>query len=503
MTTTPPADPYTDVPPPDDPTLGTLADYAPDTRRLAPSPRVRDGLDHRDSDAVRAAEAAVVGLCLHPGDTPELVEEAGLTPDHFGDPRHTLIMEAVDTVRRNGVRPDPITVSAELIRDLGPEGYAARVGKTTLTDLYGEARPGTLTHYVDIVKEGWVQRGLLAAGTKIQALAYAAEGKDGQALVDAAVAAVQAVADGATFGHRAVTIADAAQSALDMIEGGQTVMPTPWIDLNKIIGGVIRRNMYVIAGASGGGKTIAGVMLALHYARKGIPVLYATPEMTKEVLVLRMISGLAKVDFAALVKGGPALTPEDWEKIAKALTIIETGGPDGGPLPILVDEAGGQSIGDIRAGVRACRGQYGDCGIVVADYLQMFDAANPNARTREQEVASIAKGLTLGIAKPLDVAVLALSQINRSPAAAGRRPGMGDLRESGAIEHYASGVYILNRPNPTDHPDLAEWIVAKNRQGPTSVDPVDDELSRGPMTHPPLLWEGRYTRVLNWYTEAA
>ena len=224
-------------------------------------------------------------------------------------------------------------------------------------------------------------------------------------------------------------------------------------------------------------------------------------EMTTRSLVLRLLSSEAQVDFSTFHKG---LVPVHAHgRLVEAANALSHGG-------IYIDDTGGASILEMRAKCRRLHAQLlgqrrkeaadsnvsdeelGGLDLVIVDYLQL---ASGDGRTdsREQEISQISRGLK-GLAKELNLPVIALSQLNRGPENRGaddKRPMLADLRESGAIEQDADVIGFIYRDvvynKETQYPEQAELIIAKQRNGPT------DTVR--------LKFEGRYARFLDWIQE--
>jgi len=200
-------------------------------------------------------------------------------------------------------------------------------------------------------------------------------------------------------------------------------------------------------------------------------------EMAKEQLVQRMLSSEANVELQKIRTGN--LSEEDWLKLVRAA----------GPLsqaPIYIDDTGGLSVMEIRSKTRRLKMEKG-LGLVVIDYLQLMSGRG-RAENRQQEISEISRSLK-ALARELKVPVIALSQLSRAPETRTQhRPMLSDLRESGAIEQDADLVVFIYRDeyyNPnTDKKNIAEIIIAKQRNGPTGT--IE------------LVWLGQYTKFANY-----
>ena len=202
-------------------------------------------------------------------------------------------------------------------------------------------------------------------------------------------------------------------------------------------------------------------------------------EMTTRSLVLRLLSAEAEVDFSAFRSG--LIAVEAHARLMSAAGSISD-------AKIFIDDSGAPSVLEIRAKSRRLHAREGGLDMVIVDYLQLAHG-DRNTQSREQEISEISRGLK-GLAKELNIPVIALSQLNRGPEMRkeDKRPMLADLRESGAIEQDADVIGFIYRDvvynRETEYEDLAELIIAKQRNGPTGT--------------VKLKFEGRYARFVDW-----
>jgi replicative DNA helicase len=197
--------------------------------------------------------------------------------------------------------------------------------------------------------------------------------------------------------------------------------------------------------------------------------------MPREQLANRLVCAEAKVDVSKMRTG--FLGPSDWNKLTMAASAL-------GSLPIWIDDSPGLSLLELRSKVRRIQAEYDQrddngrkirkLGCVIIDYLQLMKGRD-GVSSREQEISEISRGLK-GLAKELELPVIALSQLNRAVetrSEKSKRPLISDLRESGAIEQDADNIVFIYRDdyyNPdTPEPNIAEIIIAKQRNGPTGT----------------------------------
>ena len=187
-------------------------------------------------------------------------------------------------------------------------------------------------------------------------------------------------------------------------------------------------------------------------------------EMSREALLLRLLCSKAKVDSHRMRTG--SLWREDMDKVVHAMEQLAH-------APIFIDDTPGIALSEMRAKAKRLQQSQGALDLIIVDYLQLMSGGGRRYENRTQEVSAISRGLK-GLAKELNVPVVALSQLSRAPESRGgdHRPQLADLRESGSIEQDADVVAFIFREEvyKPDEPELdgiAEIIIAKQRNGPT------------------------------------
>lgn len=326
------------------------------------------------------------------------------------------------------------------------------------------AVPSSAGYYAEIVRAKATARAILAASQRVAQ--QVRELDDAADMLEAANAASQSMLNAAQRGRSSQGVVEDLRDVMDGLENPTRYVATPWPDLDHAIGGWAAGRLYVIGARPGIGKSLIGVCAQLHAARHGNRAFFASVEMSKQELYLRMIANAGKVDHGKLQRGG--LNDDDWLRIATAEDEIKH-------LPIHVaDDV--QRPAEIIARAQGIIRDHGPLGLLVVDYVQLMTSISPK-QTRQEQVAEFSRSLKLA-AKSLNVPVIALAQLNRD--AVGRRPAMSDLRESGALEQDADLVMLLHRDND-EHPDVLEMMVAKNRHGTTGA--VD------------LYFQGKYQRI--------
>ncbi len=244
-----------------------------------------------------------------------------------------------------------------------------------------------------------------------------------------------------------------------------TGVPTGFTKLDEMTSGLQRSDLIIIAGRPSMGKTAFALNIAQYCAvEEGVPVAVFSLEMAKEQLAMRMLSSEARVDSQKIRKG--FLGESDWPKLTTAAGRLSE-------ARLYIDDTPSISVLEMKAKSRRLKAEHG-LGLIVLDYLQLMKGSD-YADTREQEISEISRSLK-GLAKELNVPVVALSQLNRKVEdRTSRRPQMADLRESGAIEQDADVILFLYRDEvynkSEDNPEkgFAEVIIGKQRNGPVGT----------------------------------
>ena len=429
------------------------------------------------------AEQSVLGGMLLSKDAIADVVES-LRASDFYKPAHETIYEAILSLYGHGSPADAITVADELKK----RGELTRVGGAAYLHTLIASVPtaANAQYYAEIVKEHAIMRRLIEAGTKIAQLGYANE-TEVDALVDQAQAEIYAVTDG-NAKEDYVSFSEALEATMREIDAnsnrpdGVYGVPTDFIELDELTGGLHGGQMIVIAARPGVGKST----LALDIARSAaihhhMATVFFSLEMSRTELAMRILSAEGKISMGRLKKGD--LDTEGWMNLATLQGRIDS-------APLFIDDSPNMTLMEIRAKCRRLK-QRNDLKLVVLDYLQLMSSGK-KVESRQQEVSEFSRSLKL-LAKELDVPVIALSQLNRgSEQRTDKRPMISDLRESGSIEQDADMVILLHREdmyNPdSDRVGEADMIIAKHRGGPTRTIP--------------LAFSGKYSRFNNMANEA-
>lgn len=240
-------------------------------------------------------------------------------------------------------------------------------------------------------------------------------------------------------------------------KGSLTGIPTGFRDLDRILLGMQRKDLILLAARPSVGKTALAVNIALNAARSDNRVAIFSLEMSKAQLAQRMLSSLSLINLKNLISGDI----DEWEDIFQASSIIAE-------KSIYIDDTAGISITELRSKCRRLKAD-GGLDFIMIDYLQLMTSEGRN-ENRQQEISTISRNLK-ALAKELDVPILALSQLSRDSEKSGRKPRLSDLRESGAIEQDADVVILLFREDyqneEAEVKNQIELIIAKHRNGET------------------------------------
>jgi len=377
---------------------------------------------------------------------------------------HRRIFEKMIVLIERTMPIDLITLSDELRRAGEFEQIGGATYIASLID--GVPRTDTIEPYAKLVKSKSMLRKLITASNQITALAFEEE-DDADVIIDKAEQMIFQIAeDKVRQGFQYV--GDVAHRRLEQIEqmAGRpemiTGVPTGFTDFDRMTSGLQRQELIVIAARPSMGKTALALNMAQYAAKNANVCGIFSLEMSAEQLVSRLLCSEARVDAHRLRTG--YLNREEWARLADALRrLTET--------KIFIDDTPGVGVLEMRAKCRRLKAEHG-LDLLIIDYLQLM-AGRGRIESRQQEVSQISRDLK-GLAKELDVPVIALSQLSRAPEQrTEHKPQLSDLRESGAIEQDSDVVCFIFREelyNPTDdNQGMAELIVGKQRNGPTGA----------------------------------
>ncbi len=405
------------------------------------------------------AEESVLGAVLLSSDAANIALEK-LHAEDFYRPAHQQIFEAVRKLFDTHEPIDAVTVSEILRRD----GTLERIGGVESLTRILDAVPtaSNIDYYAGIVDEHALRRRLMRVGGDIGSLA----GHLTEPITDVIDQAEQAVFQVAErrVGEGLTSIDPLLGPAIERAEELQrlgsdvTGIATGYKDLDRKLAGLHPTNLIVIAARPGMGKTALALNIAQNVAQRDIPVAIFSLEMSREEIVSRMLCAQGRIDSQRLRTG--QLSEADFTKLSNAASALYK-------KPVYVDDSPGLTVTEIRAKSRRLKRRPG-LGLVIVDYLQLMQGSG--GENRQQEIALISRSLK-NLARELEVPIIAVSQLNRSlEQREDKRPRLGDLRESGAIEQDSDVVMFIYRdeyysPDKIESKGLAEVVISKHRQG--------------------------------------
>jgi replicative DNA helicase len=431
---------------------------------LAPVPSTAPSPGTVPPQNLEAEESVLGAMMIAPGAIAAVTEI--LDAGDFYRESHAKIYRAALQLYGKNEPVDAITLTNELEQRGELEEVGGRVRLHELARLV----PATanVRHYAEIVRETATLRGLIHAGGEIAQLGWEREGEPTE-LVARAEQLVFELGERRAQGELVLfkdTLVETFQRISHLYESGAEVtgLPSGFRDLDRITAGFQPANLVVLAARPSMGKSAFALEIANHVAvDEQTPCAFFSLEMSRQEVAQRLICSRGKVDAHAIRTG--RLSKDDWPRLAQACGQLES-------APLYVDDTPALSLLELRARAQTLKRREPNLALVVVDYLQLMTTGR-SEESRLQEVSSISRGLK-EIAKDLDVPVVALSQLNRSPEQRhDKRPVLSDLRESGSIEQDADLVMFLYREEYYERDDaedskkgIAEVIVAKHRNGP-------------------------------------
>jgi replicative DNA helicase len=410
------------------------------------------------------AERSVLGaIMLDNGLINQAIEL--LKADDFYLGSHRLVFQQMLSLSEKSTAVDFITLTDELRRAGQLESVGGAAFISSLID--GVPRLANIEYYARIVQERATLRNLIKRSHEIINSCYD-QPEDVDTILDAAERAIFDLAQ-AKVRSGFVPLNEIAKRTLKRIEIASkrknmvTGIPTGFTRFDELTSGLQPSDLVVVAARPSMGKTAFSLNLATHAAlaaSKSVGVF--SLEMSGDQLLLRMICSEARIDAHKLRTG--YLTKDEWIRIPRTLGELSQ-------AKMFIDDTAGISLLEMRAKCRRLKAEHG-LDMVVVDYLQLMSGGKARYENRQQEISSISRGLK-GLAKELDIPVVALSQLSRAPEqrTGDHRPQLSDLRESGSIEQDADLVAFIFREElyKKDDPEkegLAEVIIGKQRNGP-------------------------------------
>jgi replicative DNA helicase len=388
-----------------------------------------------------------------------------LNRDDFYREAHRRVFDAMAALAERSQPIDLVTLKDELQRGSALESVGGAAYLASLVD--GIPRIINVEHWSRIIKEKSVLRNLIHAGNRIVQSAYEAD-DEAALILDRAEKAIFDIAERrirAGFVGLKDIVKESFRTIDQLSQSKEVVtgLPTGFVDLDDRTSGLQKGDLVIVAARPAMGKTSFCLNIAQNASlRTGETVGLFSLEMSKEQLVLRMLCADARIDAHRLRTG--KLNEKDWARLAKAYANLSSS-------KIYIDDSAMVTPLEMRAKCRRLKAENG-LGLIIVDYLQLVTGSG-RVENRQQEISSISRSLK-GLAKELNVPVIALSQLSRAPEArTDKRPQLSDLRESGAIEQDADIVMFIYREEEYKQSDenrgIAEIIIGKQRNGPTGT----------------------------------
>jgi replicative DNA helicase len=462
------------------------------TLAVAPKQDVAEKLRQTPFDV--EAEQALLGAILVNNDAFERVS-GFLEPEHFYEPLHQRIYEALARVIRKGQLASPVTMRPYFsldtsMKEVGGADYLVEIARFSPSVI-------NAADYGRMIFQLAQRRELIKVGEDIVNLAYDPPVDLTPAeQVEEAEKNLYRIAERGRFGGGFQPFKQATTGAIEAAEraykaaGHVTGVSSGFKDMDSLLGGFQSSDLIILAARPAMGKTSLVTNIAFHAARdwlrtdgqSGGRVAFFSLEMSAEQLATRILAEQAEVSSSNIRRG--KLTERDLNALIQVGAELER-------LPLYIDDTGGLSIAQVAARSRRLA-RAGGLGLIIVDYLQLLKGSDSkrNSESRVQEVTEISKGLKT-LAKELSVPIIALSQLSRGVENRDdKRPTLADLRESGSIEQdadvvmfiYREAYYMQTKEPPMDDPAAyqkwqekfeaikfhADVLVEKHRHGPTA-----------------------------------
>ena len=425
------------------------------------------------------AEQSVIGSMLMDKDA-VIVALDMISSEDFYSRQYAILYETMLELFNEGKEMDLVVIQDRLReKNVAPELSSLDFIKEIITTVPTSAN---IKYYANIVKEKSTLRKLIKLNEDIANSCYVGSDSLEDILARTEKDLFELLQSRTAKDIR--PIEDIAKNVLYRIEAASrtrevvTGIPTGFIDLDYKTSGLQPSDLVLIAARPSMGKTAFVLNMVQHIAmKKELPCMIFSLEMSSEQLVQRMIAMETGIDSQKLRTGN--LNDNDWDPLIRGIVDVSDS-------KIIIDDTPGISVGELRSKCRKVKLEKG-LSIVIIDYLQLMTGSSKRSENRQQEISEISRSLK-ALAREIKAPVVALSQLSRAcETRPDHRPMLSDLRESGAIEQDADIVMFLYRDDyyhkDTEHPNEAEVIIAKQRNGPIGT--VN------------LMWKPETTRFVN------
>lgn len=411
------------------------------------------------------AEQATLGSLLIDKNAIDKIADI-IRPEDFYNGKHAKIFDAILELYEKSVPADLLSLANRLTERGDLETIGGRAYLTELTNAVPTAT--NVLHYANTVQRKATLRRLIEASSEIAAFGYQEE-EDTDMLLDKAEQSLFRVSQ-KFLKNKFVPIKTMLPEVFDRIDelhrsaGKLRGLPTGFADLDLMLAGLQQSDLIILAARPSVGKTSLALDMARQTAISNkVPVGLFSLEMSKDQLIDRMLCAQANVDLWKM-RTGRLTDDDDFANIGNAMGVLSE-------TPIFIDDSGTASVMEIRTKARRLKSEHG-LGLLVIDYLQLIESRHATDN-RVQEISEITRSLK-GLARELNVPILALSQLSRAvESRTPPIPKLSDLRESGSIEQDADVVMFIYREAmykqdiDPQRKNVAEIHIAKHRNGPT------------------------------------
>ena len=386
--------------------------------------------------------------------------------DSFYAGKHRTIYDAVLSLYNKGEPIDVVTVASKLderkqLQDIGGRTYLAELAGTS-------ASPGSAGHYAQVVQTKFMLRSLIEAGGKIGELGFA-EDREIEQILDEAQQAVFSISNSSTMRNFTAIKEELAEAwerleSLQKHDGAMRGVPTGFTALDTMLSGFQKSDLIILAARPSIGKTTLALDIARQTAiNHQTSVGFFSLEMSSQQLVDRMLAAQAGVNSWRL-RTGKISKDDEFDRLQEGMAALSD-------APIYIDDKSSNTVLAMRSTARRMKMEKG-LGLIVIDYLQLITPGLMGANVSTvQQVTETSRALK-GMARRLEVPVLALSQLSRAVEQRGGRPRLSDLRDSGSIEQDADVVMFIHREDmrgsrtENERNNVAEILIEKHRNGP-------------------------------------
>lgn len=418
------------------------------------------------------AEKAVLGSIMLRPEALHEVEDI-LSGDSFYAEKHKIIWKSMTDLAVKHEPIDLISLSAKLRENKMLDSIG---GSSYLTEILNTVPLSTnVKHYAEIVEKKFILRRLIEAADDVSELGFSENDDDVDELLDKAEKKIFEIT-GSPKGQKFISIKQTLNEAWERIEklhadpSGMRGVPTGFKALDDMLSGFQKSDLIILAARPSMGKTTLALDIARLAATKhNVPVGIFSLEMDSQQLVDRMLAAESRVN-AWNLRTGKLNADSEFSRLRDALDKLSK-------APIFIDDQSSNSIAKMRAFARRLKAEHG-LGLIIVDYLQLMTTSK-NYDSMVNQVTEISRSLK-GLARDLEVPVIALSQLSRAVESRGGRPRLSDLRDSGSIEQDADVVMFIHREDKykekEEKNNIAEIMIEKHRNGPVGkVDLYFDE----------------------------